>query len=522
MALVTGITDAVGLTDSAGTEALMKKSEGMSQAALDYIKGLDIPDEEKQRIMLEAPELVEQLVAEELGPSAFEDIQLDPRLAGVQMEALQALQERSEKGLTQADKYDIEEALDMASGREMAARRGIEQEMQRKGMGDSGQALMMKLQAQQGAANQGRRQSMDLARQALQQKADATSRAGQMAGQMQQADFARQAQGASAKDIIAARNAANRQQAQWQNVAARQNIENQRAALANQQQMYNKQLAQQTWQNQLQKAGLMSGQYQNMANVYGQQAGAKAGADAATMSTLGNLGAAYMGMPAQDGGIMRAQDGGVAQKAQQDSMKQHEAFKKKYMKKVQDELLGESKAAQAAHKEVVRAQDGAVMPMVTKPSELRPEGGTDFAGPENRQSAIIAALLSEIMNADPEQNIPMRRGLPEYACGGVHKAQDGNTMYASDGLGGIIDSGMESYADDRVDAKVNDGEMILNLPQQQRLMDMIRGEISPDELGTDDIVEGVPREYSEELHESEEEDSEVAGLKKLLKALGRS
>jgi len=108
--------------------------------------------------------------------------------------------------------------------------------------------------------------------------------------------------------------------------------------------------------------------------------------------------------------------------------------------------------------------------------------------------------------------------------------QDGGTpMYASDGMGDIIDSGMESYADDRVDAKVNDGEAILNIPQQQRMMDLIRGKIGVDELGDDDIVEGVPRSFRDEIHEDLENESEygekgesdkVSGLKRLLEALG--
>lgn len=465
MGLLTGITDTLGLTDSGAAEEAMEKATGLSREQIRRLDAIDIPDEEKMRIALEAPELIGQLTAEQMGPSALEDIETDPRLAGAQLEALQAMQERAESGLTQSDKYDIEEALGMAAGQERAQRASIEQEMARKGMGDSGQSLMMKLQSQQASGNQARKAAMDQARQASAQKQAALQQMGQMAGQMEGQQFGRQAQVASAKDRIAAANIANRQQVAGQNLAARQSIANQRAALANQQQMYNKQLAQQTFQNQLAKAGAQGQAAGQMANVYGGQAQAQAGADASVMSTLGGLGAAFIG--AEDGGIMRAEDGGVAHKqahdevvgkAQVDSTKQHEAFKKKYMKKVQEEILGNPQ--KQAHKEVVRAEDGA--------------------------------------------------------------------MYASDGMGDIVDSGMESYAGDRVDAKINDGEMILNVPQQQRVLDMIRGEISPSELGEEDIVEGVPREYAEELHEKSEygEESEekvkLRGLEKLLEALGRS
>lgn len=404
MGLLTGITDTLGLTDSGAAERSMDKATGLTKKQMQLLEAIDLPDVEKMRIALEAPELIGQLAAEQLGPSALEDVSTDPRLAGMQMEALQAMQDRAESGLTQADKYDIEEALGQAAGQERAQRASIEQEMARRGMADSGQGLMMKLQAQQASANQGRKQSMDIARQAAQQKQAALQQMGQMAGQMEGQQFNRAAQVASAKDRIAAANAANRQTVAGQNLAARQSIENQRAALANQQQMYNKGLAQQQFQNQLAKAGAQGQAAGNLANMYSGQAQAQAGADAATMQTIGNLGAAFIG----------AKDGGVINK---------------------------------------------------------------------------------------------------YKCGGVH--------YASDGMGGVVDSGMESYEGDRVDAKINDGEMILNVPQQQRMMDMIRGRISPEELGEDDIVEGVPREYAEELHEEGGKDLKVEGLKKLLEALGK-
>jgi hypothetical protein len=495
MGLLTDITDAVGLTDTGASEEAFEKATGLTKAQIARLDAIDLPDIEKMRLALEAPELVGQLVAEEVGPSALEDISTDPRLAGAQLEALRAMQERSETGLTQTDKYDIEEALGMAAGQERAQRASIEQEMARRGMGDSGQSLMMKLQAQQASANQGRKASMDTARQAAQQKQAALQQMGQMAGQMEGSQFNRQAQVASAKDRIAAANAANRYQTSAQNLAARQAIANQRAALANQQQMYNKGLQQQQFQNELAKTGAIGGATGQMAGMYQNQAQAQAQADASTISSLAGLGSAYLG--AQDGGIMRAQDGGIAQKqahdevvgkAQVDSAKQHEAFKKKYMKKVQDELLGSNDAKKVAGQ--IRAEDGALA--------------------SNRSSEVYNNLLQELLGNPPQ-----------YACGGVHKAEDG-AMYNSDGMGDIVDSGMESFAGDRVDAKINDGEMILNVPQQQRLMDMIRGEISSVELGDEDIVEGVPREYAEELHEESEEESKLKGLEKLLEALGRS
>ncbi len=114
--------------------------------------------------------------------------------------------------------------------------------------------------------------------------------------------------------------------------------------------------------------------------------------------------------------------------------------------------------------------------------------------------------------------------LPEYACGGIHsgtkRAEDGDLMFDSEGEGAVV--GGDSFERDRVDARLNSGEAVLNVAQQQRLMDILRGEESVDNLGEDDIVEGVPEDYQHELKEKIDggEDMKVSGLKKLLSALG--
>ena len=113
---------------------------------------------------------------------------------------------------------------------------------------------------------------------------------------------------------------------------------------------------------------------------------------------------------------------------------------------------------------------------------------------------------------------------PAYACGGVHsgtkKAEDGSLMFDSQGDGAVV--GGDSFERDRVDARLNSGEAVLNVAQQQRLMDILRGEESVDSLGEDDIVEGVPSEYQDELTDEIDNggDMKVKGLQKLLSALG--
>lgn len=288
-----GVTDALGLTDTSGAAALSKKAAKQSQIAVDRLDAIDLPDIEKLKVALQSPELVGLLEAEQLDPTALEDIEQDPRLAEAQLQALRGLQERSQEGLTQADKFAIEEGLEQAAQQEKATRASIERDLAERGLADSGTALISKLQGSQASANRARDNARALAMQSIQSKQQALQNAGQLAGQIQGQDFSRQSQIAAAKDRIAQANAQNRQQVSGQNLAARQNIANQRANIQNQQQLYNKGLYQQQFQNQLSKAGAQNQATQNLANTYAQQAGAKAQADANTIGAVANVGAAF-------------------------------------------------------------------------------------------------------------------------------------------------------------------------------------------------------------------------------------
>ena len=56
----------------------------------------------------------------------------------------------------------------------------------------------------------------------------------------------------------------------------------------------------------------------------------------------------------------------------------------------------------------------------------------------------------------------------------------------------------ESFEGDRVDAKINSGEMVLTIEQQQRLMELLKGLRDLKGLGDEDIIEpaggGLPPE----------------------------
>ena len=573
------------------------------------LQGIDLP--ELEEYLLQSPELVGLLEAEQLDPSTMEEISLDPQLRANQMKVLQDLAQRSEEGLTQSDKFEMEKLLGDVAAQEQSRQAGIEAQMAQRGLDTSGAALVAKQQSSQSAANQAREKAMQMAAQAQQNKLAALSQLGAQSGQMESQDFGRQSQIASARDAIARANAMNRQQVAGQNLAARQAIANQRTNITNQQAQLANQLAQQQFSNEMARAGAQGGVVNNMASIAGNAPqkpsmaqGALAGG--ATGATFGPWGAA---IGAGVGALAtQMEDGGIARKNQEDELKQHAAFKKQYMKKIHDEILGKG-----SEKPVIKAAKGlkgdVMNPVTMKPSytsdgifdfnntsreDIIKQGrGTQLGVGNDKTSAEIqtAEDANKVLNKDEESQIngeSLEKGLgalqqllgpkdqekvdydlqntvmiPEnvmtpvqpsqfanpfaaadggtpydaimkekhsdnsYGCGGVHKkAENGDVMYASDGMGDIVDSGMESYAGDRVDAKINDGEAILNVPQQQRMMDLLRGKIGLTELGDDDIVEGVPRDYRDDLHEKIEEesrgkDAKMEGLEKLLKMLGK-
>jgi len=113
----------------------------------------------------------------------------------------------------------------------------------------------------------------------------------------------------------------------------------------------------------------------------------------------------------------------------------------------------------------------------------------------------------------------LQNGGLAYRDGGcTTRAEDGSLMYESDGdvVGG------DSYAGDRVDAKLNSGEIVLNAPQQQRLMDILRGQEDLTALGEEDIIEGVPESYRNKLHGKQDKKQQMSkGFQRLLEMLGK-
>ena len=265
----------------------MKSANRLMRDNIARLEAIGIPTIEAQKIALEAPELVGQLEAEALGPSRFEEIAMDPRLQAAQMAALEGITGVTEAGGLDAQaRLNLEEGLGRVAGAEQAR---LQQLREDPTLGQ-GQKLALQAQAIQGAGQGGRGVSLQTAAQAQQAKMAALAQQANMASGMQQQQLGLAGQKASAADVINQFNTQQRMNVQSQNLGARQAIANQAAATRNQQEMYNKGLIQQQFQNQMAKATGVTGAQSNLAQQMQQQAGAAQQAQHAQTGALLNLG----------------------------------------------------------------------------------------------------------------------------------------------------------------------------------------------------------------------------------------
>jgi len=246
------------------------------QKAVAELEKIGVPSAEAQRIAISkySPDVVGQLEAEELGPSAMDDI--DPRLKGAQMSALTELQERGEVGLTTEDKARFSDLQREIEGSEQARQKGILQSMASRGAGGSGSELAMRLASSQGSADRASRAGTQMGAEAAAGRRQALSQASQVAGQM----HGQESKAAQAKDIIAQFNVSNRQSIAQRNLMEQQRIADQRQAIQRQQEQYNKEVIGKQYGQQMEKAGAISQARTGVAQNFSNQAAAASNAAA--------------------------------------------------------------------------------------------------------------------------------------------------------------------------------------------------------------------------------------------------
>jgi hypothetical protein len=183
-----------------------------------------------------------------LGPSAYENIQLDPRLRADQETALSQIRERALKGFTAEDAAMLDQYMRQAANTAQTATQNALSDMSRRGMGGSGAALAAALQGTQAAANMQSQQAMQQAAIRLQAQDRNTDSLARLAGTMENTDYSRAANLADRRDSIeqfnqqlkqriADTNVQNRNLAQQRNLDLAQRLSDSNIGIRNQSQL---------------------------------------------------------------------------------------------------------------------------------------------------------------------------------------------------------------------------------------------------------------------------------------------
>ena len=307
---------AAGAAVGSSALAAQAKASSDEQAAKERANALqmwldtNIPDIESQKIYLERlksqgqldPETEQAYLQQQ---SEMASITTDPRLKEAQLGALSKLQQiGDEGGMLLEDKANLNKITADNAAAEQGQRGAILQNMQSRGMGGSGMEMAANLANQQGAATRAANQSMSVAGMAQQRALDSIMKGGQLGGEMRGQEFGEAARKAEAQDAINRFNTQNRSDVQQRNVASRNDAqrynlgESQRIAdanvgLGNQQDVHNKGLAQQRYNNELSRTAGATGQYNTNANATAAKGQADAAMIGAVGQTIGKVGTAY-------------------------------------------------------------------------------------------------------------------------------------------------------------------------------------------------------------------------------------
>lgn len=276
----------------------MAESNKLMRDNVAKLEAIGIPTIEAQKIALQNPELVEPLIAEQMGASSMEDIQMDPRLQSAQRAALDEMTGLGQTGLGAEDRAAFNQLRRQAAGAAEAQQASTLQEMASRGMLDSGANLAAQLQAGQSQADRMSQEGDRLAASASEARRAALGQQANMASQMSAQDLGLKTNKASAADTIAQFNTQQRAATGAANQGYRIDRATQLANLRNQEEVANKGLIQQNLQNQFQKAGgVAQAQSAQAGNLQQQAAGAQQAQQAQTGAILnlaGTLGAAGM------------------------------------------------------------------------------------------------------------------------------------------------------------------------------------------------------------------------------------
>lgn len=266
LAAIPAIASAIGAAGSAVGGAVGNANAAsdrdsqrrLLQMAMDEYGRIDLPT-------------LERIAAEQLGPSAMEGVQTDPRLRQDQLGTLDTLDSYSRDGGTAESRAAMNRILADVARQEGAGRNAILGNMRARGVAGSGAELAAQLSNQQASADRAQTAGLDQAAQAQRRMLEAAVQKGTLAGNIRGQDFGENSAKAQARDMINRYNAAGREKAQY----------------------YNAGLTQQQFGNRMQLASGKANAAAGVANNYGQTADRTAAMGAGIGSGLGQVAASF-------------------------------------------------------------------------------------------------------------------------------------------------------------------------------------------------------------------------------------
>jgi hypothetical protein len=165
---------------------------------------------------------LEEIEAQQLGPSALEGVRADPTLEGEQYEALGQIDDISQNGLASADRAALNRLANMTARRQSAGMANVKQDMAQRGLAGSGMQYGAQMQNVQDSNQRLSEEGQNVAGDAAQRRMNAILAKGDLSGRMRGQQYSEKANAAKARDDIMRYNASMRDSTNRYNQSQRQ------------------------------------------------------------------------------------------------------------------------------------------------------------------------------------------------------------------------------------------------------------------------------------------------------------
>lgn len=274
LGVIAGVNAAGGLLNYFVQQGFNQQQAEQFQRLYDSAKAIVPPDlavPEYEKYQAQKPYEVQGYAPQMLGQSAEGALGMDEATRARQLSVLDQLEQMYKSGgLDPQSVAAMNEAQMQANQNAQAQRAGVEAQALRSGRGNSNLQYLLQQQAGQSDANRLNQASLDAAAAARQRALESMGMFSNQASNLRQQDFGQQQQAAQAKDIYSKFNTnmmndALKYKVQQENqrnqnmFENQQNILNRNVEQANRAKDLKNQLAQNAFENQIRKQGVMSG-----------------------------------------------------------------------------------------------------------------------------------------------------------------------------------------------------------------------------------------------------------------------